>query len=180
MFKFPDRLHLPQFPRVGFHRAPRPRSHRRWWYAALAALLVVSGALEMMTDALVDIGDVLFDLVEENLEAFYRKTAHLDTRGAQMASAYTYLAVAIVLMATLGRRLWRSTAHLVYRAAWLTRDCAARVNHHYRLYAGKAQRWWNSLDSLNKIAVAGAGVLGAIPLFLLLSYGLGAAVAQLL
>lgn len=178
MFKFPERLPLPQFSRPAFHRNPVP--HRRWWYAVLAVVLVASGLLELVTDSLLDIGDLLFDLVEENLEAFYRNTAHLDTHGAQMASAYTYFAAALILMATLGRRLWRSIARLVYRAAWMSRDCIDRVKHDYRHYTGKAQRWWNSLDSLNKIAVAGAGVLGAIPLFLLLSYGLGAAVAELL
>jgi hypothetical protein len=97
-----------------------------------------------------------------------------------MASAYTYFAAVLLLMATLGRRLWRSTSHLIYRAAWTCRDCSDRIRHHYRRYAVRVQHWWNSLDSLNKIAVAGVGVLGAVPLFLLLSYGLGMVVAELL
>ena len=180
MFKFPDRLHFPPIPRPGFSRPNRGTLHRRLWYAVLAAVLVLSGTLELLIETLESIAGVLFDLVEENLEAFYRKSAHLDTRGAQMATAYTYLALVIVFALTVGRRLWHSAARTANRVAAVAHQRSEHIRRHYRHYAGRAQRWWNSLDWINKIAVATAGVMGAIPLFLLLSYGLGTAVAELL
>lgn len=180
MFKFPDRLHVPHFPRPGLIRSHRNGAQRRLWYVAFAALVVVTGAVELLADTLADIGGVLFDLIEENLESFYRKTAHLDNRGAQMASAYTYFALAIIIALTVGRRVWRSAARVVNQVSTEARHRSERLQRHYRHYAALAQTWWNSLDWINKIAVAAAGILGAIPLFLLLSYGLGAAVAELL
>lgn len=184
MFKFPDRMRFGPLmpPEMAGEGSDNKRLHQprlRFFLTLVSAgtLLAVTG--DVLLDLMADILDMAFDFIEETLEGFYRKTAKMDLRQAQMATAYTYFAFAVILTATLGRRLWRWVMSVVGEFAAV---CHAQAEHAHRSWEASTtylKNWWETLDWLNKLAVVFGVLLGAVPLFLLLSFGLGAAVAEL-
>lgn len=158
--------------KAGWRRNP----NRRFWILGLLLIAALTGALESAWDLLADLGEILFELVEENLEGFYRKFAKLDMHRAQMATAYTYLLLAVALLLLFGPRLWQQLQVRLREIERIRLRLAARC----RILFERARGWWERLDFFGKIAAAGVALLGVIPLLLLLSYGLGSALAELL
>lgn len=176
----------------GMHDEKPPRAARGWQglarvgrmghllarvaLAVLAVLLITEfdAVWEFLQESL----GVLFDFIEENLEAFFTKVMHLELHRAQMAAAYVYFTVLLAA----GLPLLRTLARLSVRAkntgfAWwrLNRVSIARFWRRQRI---RFENWWETLDWLNKLAVVVGITLAVIPLVLLLSLGLGMVVAE--
>ena len=185
MFKLPDRmpgspLFQPQIPGNGNDGQERNRISR-WWNLSLLALgamlLFMSG--DALLELLMDIGDVIFDFVEETLEGFYRNSAKMDIHQAQMATAYTYAALLVLVAWLTARRLFRFLGTHVRRlwtAIEIQRNHGQETCRSYAIYFGA---WWDSRDRLSRAAFAVAVLMGVIPLFLVISIGLGMAVADM-
>ena len=181
MFKFPDRMQDGRFERSKGVRSTAHQAH--WvntrvlaWLIGLP-LLAAFFSSELLCDLLADVGQCAFDLLEDNVETFYRKVAHLDLHQAQMAAAYTYSVVLLVLVLTLGRRFVRFTSHSISALRKSYQQGTEKLQGSYQTQTIFLKAWWESLDWLNKTAVVVGGIVGAIPLFVLLSYGLGMTVA---
>lgn len=183
MIKFPDGMHYGNFNKPGtadkrHGRAVRKANHVAWWWVAGFFILSTMLGTDALWEGLVSLGSLLFDFIQANLERFFRNNAGLDLRQAQMASAYLYFVIALIAIALLVRKVQRlirdvrETGFLWWRAQignakdfWTTKQM---------FFYG----WWSTLDWLNKGAViVGLTILG-IPAALLLSYGLGVAVAE--
>lgn len=184
MFKLPDRLpgrplFQPEVPGDGHDGEHRNLQLRPWILSSVLLLagLIISG--DFLLDLLTDIAEVLFDFVEETLENFYRKSGKMDLRHAQMATAYTYLAFFTVAALITARRLANWVYSRVRQTASMLDTHKSRWQKTYRSYSIFFSTWWESLDGLNRLAVTVGLLMGAVPLFILLSLGLGMAVAEL-
>ena len=184
MFKFPDRMQDGRFQRANPGRSttrPTPSLHTRAlaWLIGLP-LLGAFFSSELVCDLLAGVGQCAFDLLEDNVETFYRKFAHLELHQAQMAAAYTYSVVLLILGLTLGRRFLRFVRRLMTTLRGTYQRSAEKIQVTYQTQSIFLKTWWDSLDGLNKVAVIVGGIVGVIPVFVLLSYGLGMTVGLML
>jgi hypothetical protein len=184
-FNLPEKMSLRSMPQSEFSgsdMAARRHSQIRllvWAMVVMTAVMVVTSGTSFL-ELIADVLETAFELLEGMLEDFYRKVGRMDLRHAQMASAYTYLVVAIVLAATLGRRAMRLSTRLCQRVRNDYQRQAERMYSAYRHYEIFFSSWWESLDGLNKLAALVGALLGLVPLLLLLSYAIGAVVAELI
>jgi hypothetical protein len=185
MFKFPDGMHYGKFPRIGSGAHPTPSGgpkERRslFWIGAGIFLLSAAIGADAVWQSLEELGSGLFQLLEETIERFLRKSFGLNFHQAQMAAAYLDATGVLIIGGYFARKLygvWRRTRDSGYR--WLNqRRQQAASFWRYRLLI--TRQWWDTLDWLNKLAVAVGFLVMAVPAAMLLSYGLGVMVSEVL
>lgn len=176
MFKFPDGMHDDRNQPWAGSGAHSPKF---WMIVGVFLAAGVLGA-DLIWSVLEEGITLLCEFVAEQLESFYRIRFGLDLYHAQMATAYTgALVLLIAALAGLhkfgkwvrharkdGNIWWH--AHHVQLQTFLARE-------RDRLYT-----WWCGLDLLNKFAVLIGLLVMAVPFALLLSFGLGMVVAEIL
>jgi hypothetical protein len=185
MFKFPDGMHYGKFPRMGSsaNRTPNGRPNDRrtlyWWVAGIFLLAAALG-LEVIWQGLEELFGGLFEVMQEAIERFFRKSIGLNFHQAQMAAAYLDATGVLILAGLAARKVYR----VWHRARddgylWLN-ERRRRIVSFWRYRLLITRQWWDTLDWLNKLAAVIAFLVLAVPAAMLLSYGLGVAVAELL
>lgn len=145
----------------------------------IGAITVLALNYEIIWDLIAEFVPLVFEVIEETLDTFFEKVVRLNPMFAQMATAYSGFVIFLALLYLLIRKGTKA-----YRKA---KTKKAEISHEYARawaqWSGGIQeaclKWWNSLDTINKIVAAVAFVLLGVPLALLLSYVLGSLVVLL-
>jgi predicted PurR-regulated permease PerM len=173
----PNGIRLPHFRSASASKKAllAIREHGVWLGAGILALALAIDA-EALLDWLGDGAKVLFELAQSGFESFFRKAMGLELHRAQMATAYLNFFILLVLLVFLGKK-WARAQQRAKRAL--------QRKHQQILLQGtlrwlRFKAWWERQDRLNQCAAVVFLALAAIPLFILLSYSLGLAVAELL
>jgi hypothetical protein len=177
MFKFPDGMHYGKNNPLGTGALSHGSTF--WIVAGVFTLASLLGA-DIIWTVLEEGITLIFEFFAERLERFFQKSFGLDLYHAQMATAYT----GSIILLSAGLMLLRK---LVMVARHVREDGSVRWRrYHAWLIAtwhdrvALAMRWWSTLDLLNKSAVLIGLVVMVIPMAMLISYGLGMAVAEIL
>ncbi|WP_045226640.1 hypothetical protein [Methyloterricola oryzae] len=176
MFKFPDGMHDGRNQPWGGASAHGPRF---WSVLGVFLLSVVLGA-DLIWNLLTEGATFLCEYIAEQMESFFQARFGLDLYHAQMATAYTG-AVILLLSALFGlRKLARWGSHVRADGEVWWRHHHAHLRLMLDRERDRALIWWKGLDLLNKSAVVIALFVMAVPVAVLLSYGLGMVVAEIL
>lgn len=176
MFKFPDGMHDGRNHPWGGASAHGPKF---WSVLAVFLLSVVLGA-DLIWSVLAEGAMLLCEYIAEQMESFFQARFGLDLYHAQMATAYSGAVILLLFLLFGLRKLARWASHV--RA-----DGEIWWRHHHENWRMMLERerdralvWWKGLDLLNKSAVVIGLVVMAVPAAVLLSYGLGMVVAEIL
>lgn len=176
MFKFPDGMHDGRNHPWGGASAHGPKF---WSVLAVFLLSVVLGA-DLIWNVLAEGAMLLCEYIAEQMESFFQARFGLDLYHAQMATAYSGAVILLLFLLFGLRKLARWASHV--RA-----DGEIWWRHHHENWRMMVERerdraliWWKGLDLLNKSAVVIGLVVMAVPAAVLLSYGLGVVVAEIL
>jgi hypothetical protein len=156
------------------------RNPRVWGSALLAGFFLIYGGGEILLGLMDQTFGVLFELLEEWIERFYRKTFTLSHHQAQMATAYTYFVLGIAAACIFMRLFLRWADHVYHYAAVGLHMVRNQLRARFLDRSLLLKVWWESLDWLNKSAVVIASIVLIIPVMAVVSYGLGVVLAEIL
>ncbi len=146
------------------------------WTGAGVFLFGLFFGFDLIFESLEEGGAVVFEFVEENIESLYRKFFKLSFRYAQMATAYTFLAIA----GFAGWLLVMKSSNWVRRALQGWAAEIHRVEEAGKSYGRRLFDWWNALDKLNKIFSLFVLVAFILPLTAIVIFVLGRLIVELI
>ena len=176
MFKFPDGMHYGKNNPLGTSAG---HGASFWIVVGVFTLSALLGS-DVIWAVFEEGITLMFEFFAERLERFFQKTFDLDLYHAQMATAYTGSLILLTSGLLLLRKLVMVARHVREDGSVRWRRYQSWLIANWRDRVQSATCWWSTLDLLNKSAVLIGLVVMAIPMAVLISYGLGVAVAEIL